>query len=158
MPRPITKRIPIAAKMVLPSLPKKRAVKLRESTPLRTVRAVLPACASHLRSRTILPNVITQAPGSSIMEYNSIRLVRIVGFSIGVAEFAPINPPPLVPKCLMISRAATGPCAMICLAPSMVSTIALPLKFCGTPCQTRSKPPMMENGSSTRVVIRTRSE
>ena len=31
----------------------------------------------------------------------------IVGFSKGVVEFAPKNPPPFVPRCLMDSSAAT---------------------------------------------------
>ena len=82
-----------------------------------------------LRSRTILPKVMTHAPGRSIIEYSSMRSEIIVGFSIGVVEFAPMKPPPLVPKCLIISNAATGPIAMACLVPSMVSTTRFPVRF-----------------------------
>ena len=35
----------------------------------------------------------------------------MVGFSNGVVEFAPKNPPPFVPRCLMLSKEATGPIA-----------------------------------------------
>ena len=50
------------------------------------------------------------------------RLLNGVGFSNGWAELALKNPPPLVPSCLMASCDATGPCAMICFAPSTVVT------------------------------------
>ena len=65
-----------------------------------------------VRACTILPKVMTHAPGRSIMEYSSIRFESIVGFSSGVDEFAPRKPPPFVPRCLMISSAAMGPMAM----------------------------------------------
>ena len=47
--------------------------------------------------------------GKIIIENNSIIFERIVGFSKGVAELAPKNPPPFVPKCLIDSNAAIGP-------------------------------------------------
>ena len=72
----------------------------------------MPSAASCLRACTILPKVMTHAPGRSIMEYSSIRFESIVGFSSGVDEFAPRKPPPFVPRCLMISSAAMGPMAM----------------------------------------------
>ena len=76
---------------------------------------------------------------------------------MGVEEFAPRKPPPLVPKCFMISSAATGPEAITCLAPSSVSTTMFPDRFWGTPCHTSSRPPIMDSGSSTRVMIRIKS-
>ena len=100
---------------------------------------------------------MTQAPGKSIMEYSSIMSEMIVGFSSGVVEFAPRKPPPLVPRCLMISSAAMGPMAMVWKVPSSVFTTMLASKFWGTPCHTSSRPPTMENGSSRRVVMRVRS-
>ena len=136
-PSPIRNRIPIAAKMLRPSRPKILAVRLSRPSiwgiAAAASSATTAAARSRLRSRTILPKVITQAPGRSIMEYSSIKLEMMVGFSIGVAEFAPKNPPPFVPRCLIISSAATGPIAITCFVPSMVSTTTFPEKFCGTP-------------------------
>ena len=100
---------------------------------------------------------MTQAPGKSIMEYSSIRSEIMVGFSNGVEELAPRKPPPLVPKCLMISRAAMGPMAMVWKVPSRVFNTTLESKFWGTPCHTSNRPPTMENGSNRRVVMRVRS-
>ena len=53
-----------------------------------------------------------QETGKIIIENNSIIFVIIVGFSKGVAELAPKNPPPFVPKCLIDSNAAIGPDAI----------------------------------------------
>lgn len=66
------------------------------------------AAFSFLLSWIIWPNATTQEPGSIIMEIVSIILEITVGFSNGVAEFAPKNPPPFVPRCLIASSAATG--------------------------------------------------
>ena len=46
-----------------------------------------------------------------------------VGFSNGCAELALKKPPPLVPSILMASCDATGPCAIVCFAPSSVVTV-----------------------------------
>ena len=43
-----------------------------------------------------------------------------VGFSNGCAALALKKPPPLVPSILMATCEATGPTAMVCLAPSSV--------------------------------------
>ena len=48
------------------------------------------------------------------------KLLRGVGFSKGCAALALKNPPPLVPRCLIAIWEATGPTAMVCLAPSSV--------------------------------------
>lgn len=55
------------------------------------------------------PNMTTKEPGSNIMDSISSMLVNALGFSSGVVEFAPRNPPPLVPRCLMLTSEAMGP-------------------------------------------------
>ena len=102
----------MAAKILRPSLPNSRSVILSRDEERRANVVLLPCFALRF-SPAILPNVMTQAPGSSIIEYNSIILDRMVGFSIGVVELAPKNPPPFVPRCFMISNAATGPVAIV---------------------------------------------
>ena len=57
------------------------------------------------------------------------KFVSGVGFSKGWAELALKNPPPLVPTILMASWEATGPCAMVCVAPSTVVARVYGLKF-----------------------------
>ncbi len=52
-----------------------------------------------------------------------------VGFSNGCAELALKKPPPLVPSCLIASWLATGPMAIVCLAPSSVWTSRYGRKF-----------------------------
>src|ERR1035441_10171258 len=51
---------------------------------------------------------------------SSMKLVSGVGFSYGCAPLALKKPPPLVPRFLMASCDATGPCAMVCFPPSTV--------------------------------------
>ena len=51
------------------------------------------------------------------------KLESGVGFSKGCAELALKKPPPLVPSILMASCDATGPCGMVCTAPSSVVTL-----------------------------------
>ena len=50
----------------------------------------------------------------------SMKLVNGVGLSNGCALLALKKPPPLVPSSLITSCEATGPIAMVCLAPSSV--------------------------------------
>ena len=57
------------------------------------------------------------------------KFVHGVGFSNGCAAFALKKPPPFVPSCLMASWLATGPIAMVCFAPSSVTTSRYGLKF-----------------------------
>lgn len=61
------------------------------------------------------------------------------------------NPPPFVPSCLMASCEATGPWAIVCDVPSTVVATTYELRFCGTPCQTRSSASTNEIGSNTIV-------
>ena len=56
------------------------------------------------------------------MEIVSIILEITVGFSNGVAEFAPKNPPPFVPRCLIASSAATAP-VLILVGLMMMSSV-----------------------------------
>ena len=91
--RPIRKIMAIAPKITAPCLPN---------------RGFFPSFLSW----SISPKVTTQDPGRSIMEIISTILEITVGFSNGVDELAPKKPPPLVPRCLMDSRAATGPTAI----------------------------------------------
>ena len=67
-----------------------------------------------------------------------MKLESGVGFSNGCAELALKKPPPFVPSILIASCEATGPCAMVCAAPSSVFTSVYGAKFCGTPCHTRN--------------------
>ena len=108
-------------------------------------------------SYAMRPKTNTQDAGKSIMEQSSARLVRMVGFSSGVAELAPKKPPPFVPKCLIDSSAAIGPLAISCNFPSKVVTVILEAKFCGTPCQTRNKPTKKDIGNKKRVMMRMKS-
>ena len=73
-------------------------------------------------SPTILPNVYISPAGITKIMSICTKLVRGVGFSNGCEELAPKNPPPLVPTILMASWEATGPCAIVCVAPSTVLT------------------------------------
>ena len=57
------------------------------------------------------------------------------GFSNGCAALALKKPPPLVPSCLIASCVATGPSAMVCLAPSSVVASTEPASVCGMPEQ-----------------------
>ena len=144
--------MPMATNTVRPTPPKMgwRSVRRRPTT----------GCASSvsfLRLWYIRPNMITQAPGRIIMLSSSVMSEMMVGFSSGVVELAPRKPPPLVPRCLMETKEAMGPMAMVWKVPSRVFNTTLESKFWGTPCHTSNRPPTMENGSSRRVVMRVRS-
>ncbi len=54
------------------------------------------------------------------MNASAKKFVNGDGFSNGCAELALKKPPPLVPICLMASCEATGPCAIVWVAPSTV--------------------------------------
>ena len=56
------------------------------------------------------------------MASSSIKSVNALGFSKGCAELALKKPPPLVPISLMISWEATGPWAIVWVAPFRVCT------------------------------------
>ena len=71
-------------------------------------------------SPAIWPNVCVMAAPITMIASISIRFVNGVGFSYGCAALALKKPPPLVPRFLMISCEATGPCAITCFAPSSV--------------------------------------
>src|SRR2546428_12541116 len=53
--------------------------------------------------------------GISAISTFSSTFVSGVGFSKGCVELALNQPPPLVPRCLMLASAATGPRVMVCI-------------------------------------------
>ena len=93
--------------------------------------------------RSISPAMTIEAIGSTTIETIESRLLQGDGFSNGWAEFGPKKPPPLVPACLIATRAATGPRAIVWVsifvaAPSSVVAVAAPSKVIGTPMPTSS--------------------
>ena len=95
----------------------------------------------------------THDPGNNIIEINSIIFEIILGFSKGVDELAPKNPPPLVPKCLIASKAATGPAPSSWFLPSIVLIKILELKFWITPWDTNNNPTIIDAGNKNLVMI-----
>src|SRR3546814_12270571 len=85
----------------------------------------------------------------------STKLVSAVGFSNGCALLALKKPPPLVPSSLIASWLATGPSAIVCLAPSSVVASTELLSVRGPPFALRQSPttlqPARKQPSSTRV-------
>ena len=71
-------------------------------------------------SPTMRPKTLVSAALIEKISTISTKLVIAFGFSNGWAELALKKPPPLVPSILMASCEATGPWAIICLAPSSV--------------------------------------
>ena len=115
---------------------------------------------------TIRPNVCVKAAGTTAIASSVIRFVSGVGFAKGCAPFALKKPPPLVPRFLMNSSAATGPMGRSWVATGLplASTVACrsgtlwyALKFSGVPCQTSTRLPTSETGSRTQSRARTRS-
>ncbi len=86
-----------------------------------------------------------------------MKSATAVGFSKGWAALALKNPPPLVPSILMITCEATGPTAMVWIAPSGVTAANEAAKVCTMPWPTSSSAPGTHSGSSTYRVARTRS-
>ena len=100
--------------------------------------------------------------GRTRIETTSNRLLHGVGFSNGWVELGPKKPPPLVPDCLIASRAATGPRAIVWVsipvaAPSSVVACAAPWKVIGTPLATRISATTTQKGTRTKTRIRIRS-
>ena len=88
---------------------------------------------------TMRPNtLVSEAPMAKI-EIICTKFDSAVGFSNGCAALALKKPPPLVPSILIAICEATGPTAMVCLAPSSVVASTYGPKVCGMPCQTRNK-------------------
>ena len=67
-----------------------------------------------------IPNVKVSAAGSTAIARSPKKLLNGVGFAYGCAPLALKKPPPLVPKFLINSSAATGPCAIDWSWPSSV--------------------------------------
>src|ERR1019366_1950905 len=75
----------------------------------------------------------------------------------GCAPLALKKPPPLVPRFLMASCDATGPCGMVCTTPSSVVTLVYGFRFWITPCEQSNSAKRTESGSSTYSVPRVKS-
>src|SRR5450830_672164 len=106
----------------------------------------------------IVPSVyVSPAPTEKIRNI-STRLLKGVGFSYGWAAFALKKPPPFVPRFLITSCEAMGPCGIFWVAPSSVVTVSDGLKFWMTPCDIRTTAPARLIGRSTQRVARTRSD
>ncbi len=69
---------------------------------------------------TMRPKTLVSAAPTAKIDTIWIRLEMASGFSNGWAELTLKKPPPLVPSILMASCEATGPTAIVCLAPSSV--------------------------------------
>ena len=88
----------------------------------------------------MIPNMTIEAIGMMMIETTSRRLLHGLGFSNGWAEFGPKKPPPLVPSCLIATRAATGPTAIdLCSPRSSVVAWTACSKVIGTPVATSSE-------------------
>ena len=69
------------------------------------------------------PNTLVSAAPSTKIDTIWMKLLSAVGFSYGCAALALKKPPPLVPSILIATCEATGPCAMVCCAPSKVVAV-----------------------------------
>ena len=85
------------------------------------------------------------------------RLVTGLGFSKGWAALALKNPPPLLPRCFMDSRLATGPLGISCVLPSRVVALAGPFKVWITPIGTMMIVRINASGRSTLTIARMKS-
>ncbi|MEY9460112.1 hypothetical protein ABH973_000525 [Bradyrhizobium ottawaense] len=87
---------------------------------------------------TMPPNTLVIAAPSAKIDSICTKFDSAVGFSNGCAALALKKPPPLVPSILIATWEATGPTAMVCLAPSSVVASIYGPSVCGMPCQTRN--------------------
>ena len=71
-------------------------------------------------SPTMRPNTLVRPAPIAKIETICTKFESAVGFSNGCAALALKKPPPLVPSILMAICEATGPSAIVCLAPSSV--------------------------------------
>ena len=127
-------------------------------TPARNRNAIAAQTAQPWRRDPVMSPSVKVSPAEiAKMQNISKKFESGVGFSNGCALLALKKPPPLVPNSLMISCDATGPCAMVCFAPSTVVTTSYGRRFCTTPCETRNSAPTRQKGSSTHSEARTRS-
>ena len=107
---------------------------------------------------TAEPKVKQRAAGISKMEIISIRFVKALGFSSGCAEFTPLNPPPLVPDCLMATWLAAGPMGTNCSVTisasgtRMPSTVTVPASSSITAPSNISPSALTATGSTSDTV------
>src|SRR5262249_54012535 len=95
---------------------------------------------------TMRPNTLVSAAPRAKIEIICTKFESAVGFSNGCAALALKKPPPLVPSILMAICEATGPTAMVCLAPSSVVASTYGPNVWGMPCQTRNNAYGMQIG------------
>ena len=93
---------------------------VRAAPPMRMMAMAAKRAKPCLRLPTHLPKVIASPKGRQRQRTISSALVRPVGFSKGWAELALKKPPPLVPRSLIASMAATGPWASVWPTPERV--------------------------------------
>ena len=86
-------------------------------------------------------------PGIAKIRKIEKKFVSGFGFSKGWAALALKKPPPFVPSCLIASCEATGPIAIVCLAPSSVTTSWYGERFWIIPCETNTSANTSEIGS-----------
>ena len=92
-------------------------------TPAKNRNAIAPKIAQPcFWSLAIRPKVKVSPAGIAKIRNIERKFVSGFGFSKGCAAFALKKPPPFVPSCLITSCEATGPSAIVCLAPSSVCT------------------------------------
>jgi hypothetical protein len=95
------------------------------------------------------PKQLVKAAPSAKISSSSAKLASGLGFSNGCAELALKKPPPSPLKSLMTSCDATGPRAIVCVAPSSAVASIDGAKVCGTPCQMRKRAASTQIGSRT---------
>ena len=84
-----------------------------------------------------------------MIDSTSTKFEIWVPFSNGIAELTLKKPPPFVPSCLIAIWEATGPRAIVCLAPSSVVAVKAPPSVWSTPWETRIRATMIDSGNST---------
>ena len=91
------------------------------------------------------------------MAYSSRKSLSFVGFENGCAELVLKKSPPFEPSCLIDSMLAFGPPGICWVWPATVCTAVNPWVFWITPWVSSTIANTKESGSSTRIVVRTRS-
>ena len=91
------------------------------ATPARNSTPIAARIAQPWRVFPIMrPKTLVSAAPIAKIETIWTKFESAFGFSNGCAALALKKPPPLVPSILIATCEATGPTAMVCLAPSSV--------------------------------------
>ena len=78
------------------------------------------------------------------------------GFSKGCAELGPKKPPPLVPRCFMATKAATGPLLTSKWSPCKLVTLSFPSKVIGIPLKANNVATTIAIGNRILVQLLTK--